>query len=149
MSSMNPKGCCAGLRIRREGGTHDSWTTVTHPWLQGGAPPISMARLERGVRMFGANMATAAKRTNGWLNKDTERWAPAESRDQQRQRQRQQQQGVLGTNIYVAGEKTKVGTISACYDNPLSLEVKELLFPLGIDHDLSLITASEGALLPP
>ncbi|KAK0728111.1 hypothetical protein B0T26DRAFT_158621 [Lasiosphaeria miniovina] len=137
MSNLDPKSC-VGLRIRREGDMHDSWTTVTHPWLQG--TPISLGRPERSVRMFGANIATAAKRTKGWLNKDRERGAPAKSRNQQ--------QGVLGTNIYVAGEKTKIGTISACYDNPLGLEVK-LLFPLGMDHDLSLITASEGALLPP
>ncbi|KAK0717991.1 hypothetical protein B0T26DRAFT_676220 [Lasiosphaeria miniovina] len=136
MSNLNPKGC-AGLRIRREGDTHDSWTTVTHPWLQGAAP-FSMGKLERSVRMFGANIATVAKRTKGWLNKDRERSAKS----------RGQQQVILGTDIYVAGEKTKIGTISACYDNPLSLEVG-LLFPLGIEHDLSLITASEGALLSP
>ncbi|KAI9807842.1 MAG: hypothetical protein M1825_005147 [Sarcosagium campestre] len=116
---------CIGLRIRLSREDHDCWTTTTHAWME--RPSRTASR----IKDYLANAITVARRSrrlsSAW---DYVRGCVAEG---------SVAQNILGTIVYLAGSRDKVGTISTCYDT-LPLPDSKLQFPLGLDHDLSLIT---------
>jgi hypothetical protein len=140
---------CVGLRIRQKGEYRDSWTTTTHAWM------IQPRLKSPWPRNLMASLATMIRRSRILsATVDTLRGSEAEGK---------RSLSVLGTDVFVAGTRMKVrmlksfedsqkltefscfvqiGTITKCYDS-LRLPDSTLLFPLGLEHDLSLITGHD------
>lgn len=116
---------CIGLRIRRAQDAWDSWTTITHAWM------TRPATDRLWLRNMKANLLVLLRRSKR-LSKTVDRAveSTAEGRTSQ---------SVLGTPIFLANTKTQVGTITTCYDT-LPLPDSTTMFPLGLQHDLCLIT---------
>lgn len=124
---------CIGLRIRRAQDAWDSWTTTTHAWM---TRPATDSLWLRNMK---ANLLVLLRRSKR-LSKTVDRVveSTAEGRTSQ---------PVLGTPIFLADTKTQVGTITTCYDT-LPLPNSTIMFPLGLQHDLCLITGQNLANMP-
>lgn len=57
-------------------------------------------------------------------------------------------QSVLGTPIFFANTKTQVGTITTCCYDTLLFPESTIMFPLGLQHDLCLITGQNLPNIP-
>lgn len=116
---------CIGLRIRRAQDAWDSWITTTHAWMTW---PATDSLWLRNMKANLLVLLRRSKRLSETVDRVIE--STAEGRTSQ---------SVLGTPIFLANTKTQVGTITACYDT-LSLPDSKIMFPLGLQHDLCLIT---------